>query len=131
MVLDNDSIRLKAINHVTYNVKDKKRALDFWERVLGIKEIPKQVDAEHITWLQLPSGAMVHLVENPEAPSRPSHHAAFEVEDIEAAREALRARGVETTDIVTRHDGQRAFYLYDPDGNRIEICTRSGFGVLV
>ena len=27
--------------------------------------------------------------------------------------------------------GSHAFYFLDPDGNRIEICTVSGFGVLV
>ena len=74
---------------------------------------------------------MVHLVETPDAPSMPSHHGAFEVDDIDAAEKALQAKGIETTDITTRNDGQRALYLNDPDGNRIEICTKSGFGVLV
>ena len=73
--------------------------------------------------------------ENVDAPtqttSAPSHHTAFEVDDIEASREDLIKKGIETTDIQTRNDGQRAFYLNDPDGNRIEICTVSGFGVLV
>ena len=126
-----DHIRLKRVNHLTYNVKDKQRALQFWEDVLGIKRIPSQVEMDHIIWLQLPSGTMVHLVENPEAPSKPSHHGAFEVDDIEAAAKALQAKGVETTAITTRKDGQRVFFLHDPDGNRIEICTKSGFGVLV
>ena len=125
------STRLMAINHVTYNVKDKDRALRFWEDVLGVKQIPRQVDRDHLYWLQLPSGAMVHLVENRDAPSEPSHHGAFEVDDIEATANALNARGVETTTISVRNDGQRAIYLHDPDGNRIEICTRSGFGILV
>ena len=126
-----DHIRLKSINHITYNVKDKDKALRWYVDVLGIKQIPKMVDGDHLYWLQLPSGAMVHIIENPEAPSAPSHHTAFEVDDIEAARSALVAKGIETTDIQTRNDGQRAFYLNDPDGNRIEICTKSGFGVLV
>ena len=30
MVLSDDSIRLKAVNHLTYAVKDKERALRFW-----------------------------------------------------------------------------------------------------
>ena len=51
---------------------------------------------------------------------------------IEAAQKNLREdKGIETTDISTRNDGQRAFYLNDTEGNRIEICTKSGFGVLV
>ncbi len=126
-----DHIRLKSVNHITYNVKDKDAALKWYEEILGIKQIPKMVDGDHLYWLQLPSGAMVHIIENPEAPSTPSHHTAFEVDDIEAARNALIAKGIDTTDIQTRHDGQRAFYINDPDGNRIELCTKSGFGVLV
>ena len=74
---------------------------------------------------------MVHLIEDAGAPSVPSHHGAFEVDDIEATARAIQAKGVETSDIQTRNDGQRALFITDPDGNRIEICTRSGFGVLV
>ena len=131
MAKSNDAIRLKSVNHLTYNVSNKERALRFWEDVLGVKQIPSQVDRDHIIWLQLPSGAMVHLVETPEAPSAPSHHGAFEVDDIDAAVKAIQGKGVETTDITTRNDGQRNFFINDPDGNRIEICTKSGFGVLV
>ena len=131
MSLTEDHVRLKAVNHVTYNVVDKEKARRFWVEVLGVKQIPKQVDVEHIIWLQLPSGAMVHIVENPEGPSTPSHHGAFEVDDIDAAARVVQQKGIETTDITTRNDGQRVFFLNDPEGNRIEICTKSGFGVLV
>ena len=129
--MPDDSIRLKAINHITYNVKSKDAALKWYQDVLGIMQIPKMVDSDHLYWLQLPSGAMVHIIENPESPSMPSHHTAFEVDDIDASYAHLKTKGIELTDISTRHDGQRAYYLNDPDGNRIEICTRSGFGVLV
>jgi len=131
MALSEDNVRLKAVNHVTYNVRDKELAARFWEDVLGVKRIPKQVDSDHIIWLQIPSGAMVHLIETPDGPSIPSHHGAFEVDDIEAANKAVIAMGIETTDINTRNDGQRVFFINDPEGNRIEICTVSGFGVLV
>ena len=131
MALSEDNVRLKAVNHVTYNVRDKELAARFWEGVLGVKRIPKQVDSDHIIWLQIPSGAMVHLIETSDGPSIPSHHGAFEVDDIEAANKAVIAMGIETTDITTRNDGQRVFFINDPEGNRIEICTVSGFGVLV
>ena len=131
MALSEYNVRLKAVNHVTYNVRDKELAARFWEEVLGVKRIPKQVDSDHIIWLQIPSGAMVHLIETPDGPSIPSHHGAFEVDDIEAANKAVIAMGIETTDINTRNDGQRVFFINDPEGNRIEICTVSGFGVLV
>ncbi|MCI0788491.1 MAG: VOC family protein [Chloroflexi bacterium] len=126
-----DNIRLKNINHITYNVKDKDAALKWYQEFLGVKQIPKMVNSDHLYWLQLPSGAMIHIIENADAPSAPSHHTAFEVDEIEASHEYFNKKGIETTDIQTRNDGQRAFYLNDPDGNRIEICTVSGFGVLV
>lgn len=126
-----DHIRLKAINHTTYNVKDKEAALRWYQDVLGLGLIPKMVNSENLYWLQLPSGAMVHIIENPEAPSAPSHHAAFEVDDLEASRAYMLSKGVPSTEIQTRNDGQKAFYINDLDGNRIELCTKSGFGVLV
>ena len=127
----NDAIRLKNINHITYNVKNKELALEWYQDILGLQQIPKMVDADHLYWLQLPSGAMVHIIENVDAPSAPSHHTAFEVDDLDAARDAVMAKGVDVTEIQTRNDGQRACYLNDLDGNRIELCTVSGFGVLV
>ena len=48
MTSQDDSIRLKAVNHLTYNVTDKVRATKFWNDILGVKQIPSQVDAEHI-----------------------------------------------------------------------------------
>lgn len=125
------TIRLRRVNHLTYCVKDKERATRFWVDTLGVKEIPSMVDSDHIVWLQLPSGTMVHLIEHEDAPSEPSHHGAFEVEDIDEAQKYMSERGVETTDITQRHDGQRVFFINDTEGNRIEICTKSGFGVLV
>ena len=54
----------------------------------------------------------------------PSHHGAFEVDDLEAAAQAIQAKGVETTDITTRNDGQHNFFITDPDGNRIEMMRK-------
>lgn len=128
MSTDNDAIRLKAINHVTYNVKDKVAATKWWFDILGVVEIQKQVNSDNLTWLQVPSGGMIHLIQNEAGASEPSHHGAFEVDDIEATFAAVQGRGVEPNGpISVRNDGQKAFYINDPDGNRIEICTKSGF----
>lgn len=126
-----DHIRPKGINHTTYNVKDKEAALRWYQDVLGLGLIPKMVNSDNLYWLQLPSGAMVHIIENPGAPSAPSHHAAFEIDDLEVMREYMLSKNVPSTEIQVRNDGQKAFYINDPDGNRIELCTKSGFGVLV
>ena len=81
--------RLRHINHITYNVKNKDAALKWYQEVLGLMQIPKMVNGDHLYWLQLPSGAMVHIIENADAPSAPSHHTAFEVDEIDTAHQEL------------------------------------------
>lgn len=56
---------------------------------------------------------------------------AFEVDEIEAAHAYLIRNGLVPTEFQTRNDGPKAFDINDPDGDRIELCTKSGFGVVV
>ena len=118
--------RLRHINHITYNVKNKDAALKWYQEVLGLMQIPKMVNGDHLYWLQLPSGAMVHIIENADAPSAPSHHTAFEVDEIDTAHQELGGMGIECTEIQTRNDGQRAFlnripnrFAVEPVGNPV------------
>ena len=70
---------------------------------------------------------MVHLIDPP-AQGAPDNrqHVAFEVADMDATIEALNEAGVEIeSGPGTRADGQQAIFVRDPDGNRIEICTRA------
>ena len=122
MALSEDNVRLKAVNHVTYNVRDKELAARFWEEVLGVKRIPKQVDSDHIIWLQIPSGAMVHLIETPDGPSMPSHHGAFEVDDIEAELKRLEGLGAEVLEgPIKTATGLSIAFIQAPDDVRIEV----------
>ena len=83
-------LKLNHINHVVTMVKDTKRSMEFYCDFLGIKQIQSQVDNPEITWLQLPSGVMLHLIETQDAPAHPPNiHHAFEVEDFDAAKKAL------------------------------------------
>ena len=95
--------------------------------VLRQLQIPSQVDNPNITWLQLPSGVMLHLIETDQAPCPEESHIAFEVEDFEAAMEAVTAKGLRISRSGVRNDGQRFLFTHDPDGNRVELCTKSGF----
>ena len=63
MAAVSSGIQINRVNHVVYLVKDTKRSMDFYNGFLGIKQIPSQVDNPKITWLQMPSGIMLHLIE--------------------------------------------------------------------
>lgn len=121
-------IATRKINHVTTMVKDTARAMQFYNELLDIKQIESQVDNPEITWLQLESGIMVHLIETQEAPAKPDRiHHAFEVEDFEGTRATLSANGYEIEREGVRYDGQAFLFIHDPDGNRVEFCTASGY----
>ena len=100
-------ITTHKINHVTTMTKDTSVAMEFYNDLLGIKQIESQVDNPEITWLQLESGIMVHLIETQEAPAKPDRiHHAFEVEDFEGTRATLEQNGFEIEREGVRYDGQ-------------------------
>ena len=121
-------IHTTRINHVTTMVKDTAKAMKFYNDLVGIKQIQSQVDNPNITWLQLESGIMVHLIETPDAPARPEgiHHA-FEVADFEGTKNTLRENGFDIQREGIRYDGQAFLFISDPDGNRVEFCTAAGY----
>ena len=118
-------IKITRINHVGIPISDRKKTLPFYRDVLGLNVIPSQVDGNTVIWTQLADGAMIHPIEPAEGNERnpASWHVAFQVEDIDAAREKMVEEGYEITSEGERHDGQRFLFAFDPDGNRSEIAT--------
>ena len=128
MVDKPNRIDLKTINHVLTVVKDVKKSMEFYCGLLGFKHIQSMVDNPDITWLQLPSGAMLHLHETDTAPVKPDNvHNAFEAADFDSAKQTLDKIGIPIERSGTRNDGQKFMFIRDPDGNLVEICTASGF----
>jgi catechol 2,3-dioxygenase-like lactoylglutathione lyase family enzyme len=123
-----EKVQISQINHVTTMVKDTARALQFYQDLLGIKQIQSQVDNPAITWLQLDNGVMVHLIETPEAPAKPPNiHHAFQVDNLEDTRRIIEANGYDIQRSGVRYDGQAYFFIQDPDGNSVEFCTAAGY----
>jgi len=121
-------LKIAQINHVTTMVKDTARAMKFYHDLLGIKQIQSQVPNPNITWLQLDNGVMVHLIETPDAPAKPSNiHHAFEVVNLEETKKILQDSGYPVKREGVRFDGQAYFFIDDPDGNSVEFCTKSGY----
>ena len=105
-----DKVKIAQINHVTTMVKDTARAMEFYNNLLGIKQIQSQVDNPAITWLQLDNGVMVHLIETAEAPAKPGNiHHAFQVDNLEETQEILENNGFEILRGGIRYDGQAYF----------------------
>lgn len=128
-------MKIEKINHVSINVKDMKRSLDFYERVLGL-ELQETVNCGdfNITYFALPDGSRLELFDyhhlNEEIPHKDSdvglRHLAFEVSDVSSHESYLRSQGVEITLPTCDLPNLRArvMLFLDPNGVTLEFCEK-------
>ncbi len=116
---------IEKINHVGVSIGNRVASLGFYRDLLGLEVIPHQIDGNTLVWTRAEDGGMVHLIEpQTEGLRNSAWHVALQVDDIDAALEAVKSAGIEImSGPGERHNGQRYFFIADPDGNRIEIAT--------
>jgi predicted enzyme related to lactoylglutathione lyase len=104
-------------------VEDLERARRFWGDLLGLPEAASGPDYVHF---DVEGGRSFELIERAEAAEydRPRFQVGFAVDDIEATREELLARGVEPVTDVIEGNGSSWAYFRDPEGNVFEITQR-------
>ncbi len=129
-------MQLRKMDHTALIVQDLERARHFYGEVLGLQEVPRPSTFTFGgAWFQGPD-FQIHLIlaRDTSAPAGfagadekdvrigRAHHIAFEVDDIENAMADLPARGIEIAGgPQQRGDGVTQFYIFDPDGNFLEI----------
>ena len=120
-----------GISHAAIIVTDVERAKEFYVNFLGLQEIPRParvIGRIPGAWLQTEAGHQVHLIgvssadELPKSQGMYRPHLALHVEDIDATRAALDARGIQYR--VGEVDGAHTASFDDPDGNSVELTTR-------
>jgi glyoxylase I family protein len=121
-------LRVAELDHVVLRCRDQARMLDFYTRVLGLREERR---IESMGLIQLRAGAsMIDLV--PAASPRiesgynVDHFClGIETADMEAAARYLRSHGVEIADGPAMRYGARgmgmSIYIRDPEGNVVEL----------
>ena len=113
-------IDVHAIHHVTVNVTDLERAQAFYEKLLGLRPVPRPRSFKFAgAWYQL-GPAQVHLLVRSEPDPVRTNHFALQVMDVDAAMRQLEGAGVEV-DAMGGIPGITRFFIRDPDGNQIEI----------
>jgi glyoxylase I family protein len=128
-------LKISKIDHISINVTDIKKSLDFYSRVLGLKQ-QQTVDCGDfdITYFAMPDGSRLELFDyrgkNPNNPHEESEvglrHIAFQVEDVAAHEKLLKAEGVNIT--LSTCDlpnlGARVLLFLDPNGVTLEFCEK-------
>lgn len=122
---------LEGTHHIAVIALDEQRALDFYINKLGFtleKETWRPAQQDYLRMLRL-GDTVIELFIHPDAPQRVTgpealglRHLAFRVTDIEAARDWLNSRGIETEPIHddTANGGHYVFFR-DPDGQPLEL----------
>jgi lactoylglutathione lyase len=120
--------------HTMLRVKDLERALDFYVKKLGLREVRrKDSEGGRFTLVFLSTGAEgdgaeVELTYNwdqkePYPTGRFFGHLAYEVDDIYEACERLQKAGVDI--LRPPRDGHMAF-VKSPDGHSVELLQKGG-----
>ncbi len=99
-------MEIKKINHIAVAVENIEQATEFWQGILGLDlEHVEEVQSQHAKVAFFPCGdSEVELVQPTDPESGTAkfiqnrgagiHHLCLEVEDIDAALQELKARGV-------------------------------------
>ena len=108
------------IDHVSVIITDVERSRRFYRDLLGLKEINRPRTFDFIVlWFEL-GNHQLHLLLKDQPDTHSPRHFALRVADAVAARRYFREHGVRTEE-TTPIPGADRFFIYDPDGNRIEI----------
>jgi catechol 2,3-dioxygenase-like lactoylglutathione lyase family enzyme len=124
-------VKVTTINHVALNVSDVDKSREFYEKVIGLKKIPRPKINIPGEWYGIGENA-IHLIGGERRagidPTGP--HIAVEVESFAATKAALDEMGIKYLDgekmLATlppeakRMVGQQ-LWVQDPDGNVIEL----------
>ncbi len=128
---------IRKADHVALLVKDVERSRQFYSQVLGMQEISRPATFDFPgAWLTR-RDFQIHLIgeqvegrtkvvrpgySSDELASGRTTHLAFEIDDLKAALQHLRAQGVEVVGGPRpRGDGVQQMYICDPDSYVIEL----------
>lgn len=125
------------LHHVSYPVRDVEASAAFYERLFGLRRLPRPQFSVPGVWLGC-EGRQIHLVSNPSGTFRKSTspdiadvHFAFRTDDFQGMVEQLDSLGFNSSlpegdpkRVLLIRDGIAGFpqlYLLDPDLNTIEV----------
>lgn len=134
--IETPAMHLRRIHHAAIICSDYEVSKRFYTEYLGLQIIAENYRTERRSWkldLALPDGSQIELFSFPDAPPRPSYpeaqglrHLAFEVENVDACKVELEARGVAVEAVRTDEYTNRRFVFFaDPDGLPLELYELS------
>lgn len=122
-------MKVRRLNHAVLRVRDLERSLAFYSDVLGFETIARM--GKMMAFMRAPGSENHHDLGlarvGPDAPAPNErgvglYHLAWEVDEIEALREARdKLERLDAISGASDHGATKSIYGYDPDGNEFEL----------
>ena|ERR1051326_897133 len=115
-----------GLRHVALNVRDVKKSVDFYTRVLGMR-VEWEPDDDNVYLTSGADNLAIHRLTDPDklGPVQSVDHIGFVVrtaQDVDVWANRIKELGVPfVKEPKTHRDGARSFYFKDPDGLLIQL----------
>ena len=119
-------INFKRLNHlqICIPVGKEDEARKFYTEIIGLVEIPKPKELlQNGGFLYQVGDIHLHIGTENEI-SRSKRHPAFEIENLNDARDVLQKNNIKVKEEI-QIPGQERFTFFDPFGNRIEFLVKT------
>ena len=119
-----------SFNHIALSVKDVNESIEFYQKVLQLKEIENTASDSKTRWLSFSGGKQLHLIPRPNAEIKTNKavHFALSTPNINLFVKHLEVLKIDYSDWLDtpnkdyiRKDGIKQVYFQDPNGYWIEI----------
>ncbi|MFY9241406.1 MAG: VOC family protein [Polaribacter sp.] len=119
-----------TFNHIAISVQDVQESINFYQKVLQLKEIENTASDSETRWLSFNDGRQLHLIPRPndEIKINKAIHFALATSDMNAVVKRLKDLKIDFYDwpgtvnkVYIRKDGIQQIYFQDPNGYWIEI----------
>ena len=119
-----------SFNHIALSVKDVNESIEFYQKVLQLKEIKNTASDSKTRWLSFDDGKQLHLIPRPnsEIKINKAVHFALTTPDLNSFIRYLNELKIDYSDWLgspnkdyMRKDGIRQVYFQDPNGYWLEI----------
>jgi glyoxylase I family protein len=121
------ALPITKVHHIARVTRDAEKSVAFYRDVLGFRELERPGFNFSGGWLY-GYDVQIHIIANKDALTETEkeiqsrvNHVAFNVENIELAKQHLEARGIEYKEQVNAGGIHQIFFM-DPDGHFIELA---------
>ncbi|WP_394990334.1 VOC family protein [Emticicia sp.] len=125
-------LKINKVHHIAIIVSDYQKSKHFYTQVLDlqvIREVYREARDSYKLDLAIGENYIIELFSFPKPPARPSRpeacglrHLAFEVQNVEEAKQNLEEKGIEVEPIrIDEFTGKKFTFFADPDDLPIEF----------